>query len=363
MRQLESISIENFKSIRKQKLALGNLNVFIGGNGSGKSNLVGAFHFLNRVAARELQTYTGVAGGADKILHFGRKRSPRLQIELEFVSGTDANGYGFTLLPTADDRFVFDQEVVAYHDRNRFAHPLPVLLGRGHDESKLPESKERIAGYVRVDLKRYRIYHFHDTSPEARVKQTSAVNDDKQLHTDAGNLAAFLFRLKTTNEQHFRLIESTIRQIAPFFEGFDLAPSRQNPETIRLEWREKGNESSFTAAALSDGTIRFMCLATLFQQPEPPPVILIDEPELGLHPAAIALLADLLQSAATRTQVLAATQSVTLVNQLTPNDVWIVDRSDGASVFRHLKADDMSTWLDHYALGELWEKNVLGGRP
>lgn len=363
MRTLEVLTIKNFKSIREVELRLGPLNVFIGGNGSGKSNLVGVFHFINRVVARELQTYTGIAGGANKILHFGRRRSPTLTIGFRFLEGTDANEYWIELVPTDDDRFVFSHETVMYHDTRAYPRPYTDALSSGSLEARIAEADNRIAGYVRRDLRRYRIYHFHDTSAEAKVKQSGSIDDNKDLQPDASNLAAFLFRLRFTDPDRFSLIESTVRQIAPFFERFELEPSRLNPNVIRLEWREKGADELFNAHSLSDGTLRFMCLTTLFLQPSPPPVILVDEPELGLHPAAITLLAGLLQSAASRTQILAATQSVTLVNQLTPETVWVADRVDGASQFRHLKAEDMSAWLDDYALGDLWEKNLLGGRP
>lgn len=363
MRTIELLTIKSFKSIRHAELRLGRLNVFIGGNGSGKSNLIGSFHLLNRIASKELQTYTGISGGANKILHFGRKRSPSLTIGIRFLEGKDANEYWAVLMPTNDDRFIFSEETIGYHDTALYARPYSDSLGSGHSEAKLLDSDSRIAAYVRRDLQRYRIYHFHDTSAEATVKQSGSIDDNKELHSNAANLAAFLFRLRTTDPDRFSLIESTIRQIAPFFERFELEPSRLNPGVIRLEWRERGAEELFSATALSDGTLRFICLATLFLQPSPPPVILIDEPELGLHPAAITLLASLLQSAASRTQILAATQSVTLVNQLTPDEVWVADRIDGASQFRHLKAEDMSAWLEDYALGELWEKNLLGGRP
>jgi predicted ATPase len=195
------------------------------------------------------------------------------------------------------------------------------------------------------------------------VKQTGDVDDNRRLNTDASNLAAFLHRLQQKSPGHFQNIEDTIRQIAPFFEGFQLKPSELNPDKIRLEWREKGSETYFNAHALSDGTLRFMCLATLLLQPLMPNVILLDEPELGLHPAAISLLADLLESAAQRTQILVATQSVTLVNQFTPASVWVVEREERASVFKHLESADMSAWLEDYSLGDLWEKNILGGRP
>jgi predicted ATPase len=363
MRTLESITIRNFKSIREQSLKLGRLNIFIGGNGSGKSNLIGAFHFLNRIVSGELQTYTGVAGGADSILYFGRRRSSSLSVELQFQEAEHANRYRFELLPTEEDRFVFTDEWVFYQHKPTYDSPMGIFLGAGHAESRLGSAEERVAKYVRDDLGSYRIYHFHDTSASARVKQTADVHDNRQLRTDAGNLPAFLYRLQQKHTEHFRNVEDTVRQIAPFFEGFHLEPSRLNPDKIQLEWKERGNDSYFNANALSDGTLRFICLATLFLQPNLAPVILIDEPELGLHPAAIALLAGLLRSASTRTQVLVATQSVTLVDQFTPEEVWVVEREQGESLFRHLNQADMSAWLEDYSLGELWQKNIFGGRP
>lgn len=362
MRTLEELKVKNFKSIRDQTLRLGHLNVFIGGNGSGKSNLIGVFHFLNRVVAGDLQNYTGETGGADSILHFGRKQSPSLSVELEFAEGNLANGYTFQLRPTVEDRFIFSNESFWFHDR-QYPNPLSSYLGSGHSEALVQKSTERTAGHVRNDLDSYRIYHFHDTSPSAKVKQTGDVDDNRRLNTDASNLAAFLYRLQQKHASHFQNIEDTIRQIAPFFEGFRLEPSRLNPDKIRLEWKEKGSETYFNAHALSDGTLRFVCLATLLLQPTMPNVILLDEPELGLHPAAISLLAALLESTAQRTQILVATQSVTLINQFTPEFVWIVERENRASVFKHLESANMSAWLENYSLGELWEKNILGGRP
>jgi predicted ATPase len=363
MRILEQLKVKNFRSIRDQTLALGRLNVFIGGNGAGKSNLVGVFHFLNRVVSGDLQNYTGETGGADSILHFGRKQSPSLSVELEFVEGDNANGYSFELRPTVEDRFIFSRESFWFHNRSLYPTALATELGAGHVEARVQKATERIAGHVRHDLDSYRIYHFHDTSSSAKVKQTGDLDDNLRLQIDAGNLAAFLYRLQLKSKGHFENIQDTIRQIAPFFEGFRLEPSRLNPDKIRLEWREKGSETYFNAHALSDGTLRFMCLATLLLQPIMPNVILLDEPELGLHPAAISLLADLLESASQRTQILVATQSVTLVNQFTPESVWVVERDDRHSVFKRLETADMSAWLDDYGLGELWEKNIIGGRP
>jgi len=161
----------------------------------------------------------------------------------------------------------------------------------------------------------------------------------------------------------FRSIEDAIRMVAPFFGRFNLHSDRLNPTKIRLEWQEKGSDTYFDAHAFSDGTLRVISLATLLLQPELPTIVLIDEPELGLHPYAITVLAGLLRAASTRTQLLVSTQSVTLVNQLSPEEIVVVDRKDGESTFRRLREEEIAGWIDDYSLGELWEKNVLGGRP
>lgn len=363
MRILHQLHIRGFKSIRDQQLKFNPLNVFIGGNGSGKSNLVGAFQLLNSVSSQQMQIYTGESGGANNILHFGRKYTERLYFEVEFRVGTNANLYEFELKPTDEDMFIFEKEATYYHNTARFTKPYSDELWSGHAEARLAESTHYISKHIRGHLNSYRIYHFHDTSSSARMKQMGDVADNRFFRADAGNLAAFLYRLQEKEPEYFRNIEDTVRQIAPFFGGFKLAPSALNEEKIRLEWNEKGSDMYFNAAALSDGTLRFMCLATLLLQPMLPSLILIDEPELGLHPTAIQLLAGLLQSAATRTQLIVATQSVTLVNQLLPEHVWVVEREDGQSLFHQLQAADMSNWLEDYGLGELWEKNILGGRP
>ena len=212
-------------------------------------------------------------------------------------------------------------------------------------------------------MKSWHVYHFHDTSATAKIKFPGDIEDNVELRDDASNLAAFLYLLRERHPAHYQKIVRSIQLVAPFFDNFDLKPSRLNPEKIRLEWREKGSDAYFNAHALSDGTLRFMCLATLLQMPDPPATILIDEPELGLHPYAITLLAALLRSAATHTQVIVSTQSVTLVNQFKPDDLVVVERQDNQSVFRRPDAQALAEWLEDYSVGELWEKNLLGGRP
>jgi predicted ATPase len=238
-------------------------------------------------------------------------------------------------------------------------------LGKGYSESEFVDEALDFpdARWMLERLQGWRVYHFHDTSASAMVKQTGDVGDNEALRPDASNLAAFLFLLRTKHPESYRRIVSTIRLVAPFFDDFRLRPSPFNEQKIQLEWSERSSDAYFNAHALSDGTLRFICLATLLLQPNLPSLILIDEPELGLHPYAIQVLAGLVRSASEKTQVILSTQSVSLVNQFAPEDLVVVDRNKGESVFRRLSPEDMKDWLEGYSLGELWEKNVFGGRP
>jgi len=361
---LERIQVKGFKSIRELDLRLRDLNVFIGPNGAGKSNLIAVFHLLERIVNGGLQVYVGQAGGAESLLYLGRKTTSQIEIALEF--GT--NAYHCTLVPTAEDSLIFETEECSFHDRAHYSRPFSTSLGRGHKESLLheaPKSAEHpaIADDVLASMRRWRVYHFHDTSASAKARATGDLEDNAILRDDASNLAAFLYLLRQTRPAYYEQIVDTVRQAAPFFDDFDLQPSRLNPDKIRLEWRQRGTDTYFGPHALSDGTLRFICLATVLLAPDPPAMILIDEPELGLHPYAITLLAALLRSAAQRTRVLVCTQSVTLVNQLTLDDIVVVDRQGQESVFTRPDAQALAAWLQEYGVGDLWEKNLLGGRP
>ena len=379
MRFLVNITIKGFKSIRSQTLELDRLNVFIGGNGAGKSNLIGAFRFLHEVINQRLAKYTYKHGGADNILHFGRKTSPRMEFLLEFEGETAFSRYQLRIDATTESGLVIAWEHAYAVDFTEDSVQGPIVgcvsgddyvdspganrTGHYSEESKLLDDERAEAVQVAQALSDCRVYHFHDTSETAAMKGICDIEDNRVLRPQAENLAAFLYYLQEKQPDHFAVIEDTVRQIAPFFGGFQLQPRRLNESTIRLEWQEKGHDGYFKASSLSDGTLRFICLATLLLQPDLPTLVLLDEPELGLHPAAVALLADLLAAAAERTQVLVATQSVTLINHLTPKQVWTVNRNGDQSVFTKLNQTDYSAWLDDYALGELWEKNLINARP
>ncbi len=364
--RLNHISVRNFKSVRHLDLELRPLNIFIGANGAGKSNFIGVFRFLNQLSGRNLQNHTAALGGADSILCFGRKTSDEMSFTLSSEDGM--NGYECGFSPNSEDNFFFNREYVRFHDRKQSLVPQEEFLGNGHLESKMSattgDGPGHAARYLLKHFRTWKLCHFHDTGESAKVRQTCDLEDNLILRPDARNLAAFLYRLERKFPENFANIQEAVRMAAPFFDRFNLQPSRLNEDKIRLEWKEKGNDDYFNAAALSDGTLRFICLATLLFQPSLPSLILLDEPELGLHPYAISLLAGLLRSTARQAQIIAATQSVTLVNQFDPEDIIVVERDErGGSLFRRLDRSDTEDWLDDYGMGDLWEKNIFGGRP
>ncbi|MEW6248218.1 MAG: AAA family ATPase [Nitrospirota bacterium] len=363
--KLKRIVLKGFKSIRELDLELRSLNVLIGANGAGKSNFIALFHLLNQMVMGNFQNAVAKAGGAGTFLYFGEKTTKQIDVDLYFGQ----NGYSCSWAATADGSLFFAKELCRFwgdHTTAPSGHREP--LGSGHRESKLSEAERPpgspVQGYVSDALRSWKVYHFHDTSETAPVKKSGEINDNLFLRPDAGNLAAFLFRLRESRQRdHYEAIRDTVRQVTPFFDDFVLRPDPLNENMIRLEWRERGSDYPFMAYHLSDGTLRFMCLVTLLMQPTPPSTVLIDEPELGLHPYAIVVLASLLKSASRRTQVVVSTQSVPLVNQLDLEDIVVVERVERQSAFRRLDVEEIKGWLEDYRIGDLWEKNLLGGRP
>lgn len=362
---LDSITVEGFKSIESiDKLKLGPINVLIGPNGSGKSNFIGVFAFLNAICSGRLQLYVMRAGGADRILHFGLRTTESIRLHLSFENQT--NQYEIRLQATETDELLPSGETISFWDKANCPSPYDQsLLGRGGEAGISLPADGGVKWYVQNHLDSWRLYHFHDTSSASPLRKTSEVNDNRFLRMDGSNLAAYLHLLRLKNETNYDLIRRTVQLVAPFFEDFLLQPSALNEEKIRLEWRHKGTDAYFDVSSFSDGTLRFIALATLLLQPEGqrPSVILLDEPELGLHPYAITLLASLVKQASVSTQVILATQSPILLNHFQPENVLVADRKDGQTQFRRLESETLQEWLEDYSLGQLWEKNELGGRP
>lgn len=355
--QLSRLVLDGYKSIAQCDLQMGALNVLIGANGAGKSNFIGFFRLISRILGQQLQLAVANAGGPDALLHFGRKQTRQLHAELYFGN----NGYKFTLQPTQDNRMVFGHEALFWNLHGDWRP------GAGHFETRFDERGPRgpIRQHTVPAMLKWRVYHFHDTSESALVKQLHGINDNEYLRVDASNLAAFLYRLKQHHATEYQRIVKSVQLVAPFFGDFHLRPSVGNAQKIQLEWTEAEHDVPFTASALSDGTLRFICLATVLLQPEEfmPSTILIDEPELGLHPFAIATLGAMMKAVADQYQLIVSTQSVELVNEFDVEDLIVVDKREGASTLRRPAQADFESWLEDYTLGELWKKNLLGGRP
>jgi predicted ATPase len=343
------------------------LNVLIGANGSGKSNLIGFFKLLNWMtpAPGNLQEHIGTVGGANSILHDGAAVTPQIEADLKFETEAGMNEYYIRLFHAAQDTLIFAEERYRYSRFDFGGQANWRDLGSGHRESALNKAAtfgDETAQFILKALKRCVVYQFHNTSSTARLKQRWAMDDNYFLKEDAANLAPFLFRLREQKPKYYERITATIRQIAPFFADFELQPVNG---TVILQWREKGSDLIFGPHQASDGSLRLFALLTLLLQPEEqlPAVIILDEPELGMHPYAINIIAGLLRSVSTRSEVILATQSMTLLGYFEPEEIIVVDRPRRESHFRRLEAEPLKEWLQEYSLPELWEKNVIGGRP
>jgi predicted ATPase len=358
-----SIKIENFKSIREtENILIKPLNILIGSNGVGKSNFISFFKFLNRLYEQKLYLYISQNGKAENFLYFGRKVSSFLSGRIVF-DNQYKNEYEFKMIPDQSGNLIFADEW------SNFTRPLSSVINRsmisngGNSESLLKNDSGYRNSYLRQQFKGFKLFHFHDTSFNSKIKQPCGTTDYASLNEDGGNLPAFLYMLQETNPQHFKIIERIVQSIAPFFDRFYLQPDEINPQEIYLRWQEKGADKLFTAHNLSDGTLRMICLTTLLMQPNLPNAIIIDEPELGLHPYAIQKLASMLKSDSIKAQIIVSTQSINLVDQFSANDVIVVERSNNQSVFKRQSEEELAVWREEYSLGELWSKNVLGGTP
>ena len=360
--KLQSVKVQGYKSIRDQEIKISNLNVLIGQNGAGKSNFISLFEFLKNIINQRLQFVVKKAGGADQLLYYGGKTTDHIFIHLDFYP----NLYRISLIPTAGDTLFIQAEDCGYW-RNIGANinnPYWSVATRSKDESILATpGRTTVQQYTFDALKNWRVYHFHDTSESSGMKKYSSISDNAFLFEDASNIAAYLYFIRESEPDYYIRIVKTVQLVVPFFKNFSLRPNPLKTDTIILEWQDQFSEKIFPASVLSDGSLRFICMATLLLQKNLPMLIILDEPELGLHPTAITVLAGLLRKASSRSQIIISTQSVNLVNEFEAEDIIVVDRNEGESVFNRLDPDQLENWLNTYSLGDIWEKNVIGGAP
>lgn len=361
MHALDKLTIKGFKSIKALlDFELKHLNVLIGANGAGKSNFIEFFRMISAMMKSDgLKEF--IAGNADTYLFGGPKQTPHIEVKMCFGQ----NGYDFELAPTEDGFLLINNE-----QRHYFPYDSTRNLGSGNFNPGLLKDKHgsgmntehNASWYTYNAIISWKIYHFHDTSKEAGMRRYSDQAHGEKLFMDGANIAPFLLGVKKSHIDSYNEIINATRLVIPFFDDFILEPN--DNEKLRLNWRQKGlKDYPMRPTLLSDGSIRFVCLAAALLQPDPPSTIIIDEPELGLHPEALAILAELVEDASKRTQVIISTQSPALIDHFGIEDVITVSRKNSASTFKRLDEKDFNVWLEEYSVGELWTKSVIPGGP
>ncbi len=354
---LQNIKIEGFKSIKILDLKLSPINILIGSNGVGKSNFISFFKLVNNIYEQRLQQYS-LKSGVDNLLYYGRKNTSEIKGYLDFGN----NAYEFVLHSSDEGTLFISREDSILNNQIKYNK---TFYNENTKESLIKGSTTMRDRYLSEHLESYKIYHFHDTSNSAPLRSKANINDNRILKEDGGNLPAYLYYLQEKHPMNFKRLEKIVQSVVPFFDRFNLSPAFLDEEKILLEWIEKEHqETYFNANHLSDGSLRFIALVTLLMQPKLPKVIIIDEPELGLHPIAINKLSGLIKSAAAKDcQIIVSTQSVTLLNNFEAEDIITVDKEDNQSVFRRLDKGLLSNWINDYSIGELWTKSVIKGQP
>lgn len=375
---ISHLKIKGFRSLKDVEIELGAFNVLIGANGAGKSNLIEFFQMTSAMftgTSGTLQNYVARRGRASSILHYGPQVTPEIEATFRLDSRQEQAEYEFSLKRGATDELFFKSEQLqSKHGDSRLTR----FFGNGgYFETNVLMFTERpdddrqisVAKSLRKVLSDIRVYHFHDTSEDANMRVSQELNGEHGLLSNGGNLAAFLYRLKEKRPAHYRRILDTVQYIAPYIADIVVEPDALNDRFVMLRWRDRSG-TLFGPHQLSDGTLRTIALITALLQPDEtmPSIMLFDEPELGLHPQGIRIVAELLKAVSEKRQVIVATQSPLLIRNYDPADIAVVEREEdaegrGSTVIKRLNPKALEGWLEEYDLGQLYEKNVTGGGP
>ncbi|MGL5276633.1 AAA family ATPase [Myroides sp.] len=349
---LDKVEIKGYKSIKELSMDIAPINILIGANGSGKSNFLSFFNFLKEIYKQNLQQYVALNGGTERFLHKGNKVTTEIAVDVQL----GVNSYSF-LLKEGESGFVFLNEGIGYLES------IFNIASYGF-EANIKNNNTYRSKYIREYLESITKYHFHDTGKQSPFHLASNIDSDHfLLYEDGRNLAAFLYGIKEEYPKQYNLIVRTIQSVAPYFSDFYLQPNENG--NVQLFWTSKYSSTIYSSRDLSDGTIRFIALTLLFMQPKLPSTIIIDEPELGLHPFAINKLSGMIKSVSKKgTKVILATQSTDLISYFEPEDIITVDQIEGESVFKRLDSENLKEWLDTYTIDDLWKRNIINsGQP
>ena len=365
--KLREVTIKGYKSIAFDNpvtLKLGDVSILLGANGAGKSNIISFFRMLSYMMSKSFGRYVEMAGTANSLLHYGAKKTPVMSGTLTFMTNNSENTYQFSLANATPDRLIITEERINWH-RNGEAKPYEIFLETNFKESSLAENGNPIAKSIFKMLSFCKVYQFHDSSAEGPLRQSCPVETANYLQSHGNNLPSFLLFLRNNYKDSYKRIVDYVRDVVPQFQDFYLEPVNN---FVSLRWIDNSaTDYRFNAYQFSDGSIRFIALAALLLQPAQtmPNVIILDEPELGLHPYAITQLAEMIKDASIHAQVIIATQSKDLVDHFDIDNISVVemDEKTQCTTVNQLNEKDYKLWLEQYAVSELWDKNIIGGRP
>lgn len=362
--RIKSITIEGFRSLKNiQNLELPPLTVLIGANGAGKSTLIRFFEMLSwMLKSKNLQEFVLRHGGGDDQFFMGARKTPRIHAELCLETASGYNDYRFELAHiSAGDTVMVMNEAYRYS-----AHDLPTkatwtemeAVGK---ESSLLEQQHKTAQTIVHLLRQCSTYQFHDTSVHAAIHNRWDVTESFRLRSDGGNLAAVLLEVRNTDPKRYALIVKQIQRVLPTFKDFVLEAEAGK---VLLRWVGQQSDKVFGSHLTSDGSLRLFCLLTLLNLPPNrlPDVMFFDEPELGLHPHAITLVAEMFKRLSKKRQIFIATQSPYLVDCFELENIIVASANHGETMLRHLPREQYQAWLDdEYQLSDIWLKQAVGG--
>ena len=353
--------VRGFKSLKHVSINFQKTNVMIGINGAGKSNILKLFEFISHIRRGALKYYTNQQGGASHFTYLGTKMTRNIEIEIYFNNTI----YKIILESTTLDLFQIINEKIITNDDE-------IILTNNEIETKYPpnrlvELKTDNKSVIKIlrTLEKLTVFHFPDTTSSSGMKIGSSRTDTRSLKEDASNLASILLKMKQSDFKAFKTIEQRLSLFVPFFDSLDLRidPSSKDGK-ILLEWRHKYNKQLFGPNDISDGTIRAIAILTaIYQNVKDQTFICIDEPELGLHPKAITFISETIRSQRNNMQILVATQSPKFLDKYILEEIIVVEYKNGESIVDKLDIPHLKEWLEDYSTGDLWEKNLLGGRP
>ena len=371
---IESIRVRGFRSLADVELSgLGPATVLIGPNGSGKSNILRFLDMLHYMMRhRRLAQFVERQGGASDQLFSGSDATDQVEAEITLHAENERYDYRFTLEYAHPGHLYFEEEAFRRRSNEYHAETNWQDLGSEHREANLvlaaqsddfPHLDKAAAAAIARVLRRCVVFQFHNTDDRSPIRRNADMSNHTRLNIRGSNLAAVLYRMEQQDRSRYERICRYIGRILPGFDHFDI--TEKGDGEVALAWQSDWSDYSFGAHLTSDGSLRAFALVTLLNQPTEtlPDVVLLDEPELGLHPSAVTLVGGMIRSLSARRQVIVATQSPLLVDSFGLDQTRVLELQHGRTIVRKCDPAEYEQWLEDYSTGELWEKNLLGGRP